>query len=121
LRTVDYAEFKVHPSVGNVQHRRVCNIEELSSKLQFLELPEWKLVKFYSWIKHEIVLMQVEGNVAQSQMSGGDAVDVDEPLSAENDCAGIMETAFRKRTDIKMPMECDGWVEYTRIIDRERR
>jgi hypothetical protein len=57
----------------------------------------------YLWIKHETVLMQVEANIAQSHMSGGDAVDVDGPLSAENHCVGIMETAFRKRTDIKMP------------------
>jgi len=43
LGTVDYAEFKVYPSVRNVQHWRVCNIEELGSKLQFLGLAERKL------------------------------------------------------------------------------
>src|SRR5215471_7023701 len=43
LGTVDYAKFKVYPSVRNVQHWRVCNIEELGSKLQFLGLAERKL------------------------------------------------------------------------------
>lgn len=40
LRPVDYSELEVHPGVRNVQHWRICNIEEFSSKLQPLGLAE---------------------------------------------------------------------------------
>jgi len=43
LRAIDYAEFEIHTGVRNVQHWRVCDIEHLSTKLQFLGLSEHKL------------------------------------------------------------------------------
>jgi hypothetical protein len=48
----------------------------------------------YLWIKHKIALLQGETKLAQSGMSGEDAVDADESLSAENQLRGHYGNCF---------------------------
>ena len=74
----------------------------------------------YLWIKHKIALLQGETKLAQSGMSGEDAVDANESLSAENHSWTLWKLLSAKCTDIKMPKECDGSVEETRFVDKAR-
>jgi hypothetical protein len=56
-------------------------------------------------INHSIVLLRRETELAKAEATG-DSSGVNDPLTEENRCVGMLEAAFRKRTTTKLPKEC---------------